>query len=101
MTRVLVTPRAEADIDEMLERLSALAGITVAERYANDLQAIYERLEMFPAIGAPRPRLGRNIRIAMLEPYIVFYRYSADEETVTIARVLDGRRNVTRRLIHP
>lgn len=99
MTRVVVSPRADVDIDGILDRLSVLAGITVAERYAGDLQAIYERLEMFPAIGAPRPRLGQNIRIVVLEPYVVFYRYSPDEETVTVVRVLDGRRNVTRHLM--
>ena len=99
MTHIIVGPRAETDIDDILERLSLLAGIVVAERYAGDLQAVYERLEMFPAIGAPRPSLGRNIRIVMLEPFVVFYRYLADEDTVTVVRVLDGRRNVTRRLI--
>lgn len=99
MTRVVVSPRADTDIDGILDRLSALAGIAVAERYAGDLQAIYERLEMFPAIGAPRPSLGYNTRIVVLEPYVVFYRYSPDEETVTVVRVLDGRRNVTRHLM--
>lgn len=31
MTRVVVSPRADIDIDGILERLSALAGIVVAE----------------------------------------------------------------------
>jgi toxin ParE1/3/4 len=99
MTRVVVSPRADVDVDSILDRLSALAGIVVAEHYARDLQAIYERLEMFPAIGAPRPNLGRNIRIVMLEPFVVFYRYIPGEEAVTVIRVLDGRRNITRRLL--
>jgi toxin ParE1/3/4 len=61
---------------------------------------IYERLEMFPAIGAPRPGLGAGIRIAMLSPYIVIYRLESNTaETLTIARVLDGRRNITRRMV--
>jgi toxin ParE1/3/4 len=83
----------------ILDRLSALAGIAVAERYASDLQAVYERLEMFPSIGAHRPILGRDIRIVVLEPFVVFYRYLAEEEAVTVVRVLDGRRNITRGLL--
>jgi hypothetical protein len=38
-----------------------------------------------------------DIRIAVVEPYIVTYRYRAD--TVTVVRMVDGRRNITRRLV--
>lgn len=33
MTHVVVSPQADTDIDGILDRLSALAGIAIAERY--------------------------------------------------------------------
>jgi plasmid stabilization system protein ParE len=36
-------------------------------------------------------------RCGVVEPYVVIYDYRAD--VVTVLRVLDGRRNITRRLI--
>jgi plasmid stabilization system protein ParE len=97
MTRLVVSPRAGIDVREMLERLGELAGPAVAGRYAADLRAIYARLEMFPASGSRRRSLGPFARIAVLAPYVVVYDYVGDE--VVIVRVLDGRRNITRRLI--
>jgi len=54
---------------------------------------------MFPDIGAPRPRFGPHTRIAILSPYILFYDHIDGAEAVTIIRVIDGRRNVTPRLV--
>jgi plasmid stabilization system protein ParE len=97
MTRFVVTARAGIDVREILERLSDLAGPSVAERYARDLRAIYERLMMFPASGARRSSLGPFARIAVRDPYVVVYDHVGEE--VRIIRVLDGRRNITRRLV--
>jgi len=79
--------------------LAELAGADVAERYAFELRNIYQRLTMFPAIGPSRAELGQHARIAILHPYIVVYDHVLGSETVTIVRVLDGRRNITRRSV--
>jgi plasmid stabilization system protein ParE len=97
MTPIVVTARANVDVREILERLNQLAGQAVAEKYARDLRSVYERLSMFPASGARRAVLGPFARIAVWDPYVVIYDYV--EEEVRIIRVLDGRRNVTRRLV--
>ena len=99
MTRIIVSRQADTDIDEIFDTLFERAGLLVVERYAGDLRAIYERLEMFPAIGAPRHELGRSVRIVVLYPYVIIYRYDPNRDIVTILRVLDGRRDITRRLI--
>jgi len=99
MTRIVVSPKADMDFDQILDRLVENAGRDVANRYAADLDVIYENLSMFPAIGSPRPNLGRRTRIAVLSPYLVIYDHLSDEDTVNIVRILDGRRNITRRLI--
>lgn len=99
MTRVEISRWADADIGEILERLCEAAGMRVIGRYATDLQAIFDRLSAFPAIGSRRPELGRHARIAVLSPYIVIYDYVANAGHATIVRVIDGRRNLTRRLV--
>lgn len=99
MTRVEIGRQADADIGELLERLRESAGMRVTDKYASDLQSIFDRLSMFPAIGSPRSELGRHARIAVLSPYIVIYDYVANMDHVTIVRVIDGRRNITRRLV--
>src|SRR5712691_2970709 len=97
MTPVVVSPRADADTDDMLKRLADLAGPSVVRRYERELRAIYERLAMFPGSGARRRSLGPNARIAVLSPYVVVYDYV--DGMVRIVRVVDGRRNITRRLV--
>jgi len=99
MTRIVVSPQANTDVEEILDHLFEVAGIAIADRYAGDLQELQDRLAMFPESGALRPQLGRDTRIAVLSPYLVIYDYSADGETLTFVRVLDGRRNITRRLV--
>ncbi len=99
MTRVEISRQADADVGEMLERLREAAGMRITDRYANDLQAIFDRLSVFPAIGSPRSELGRHARIAVLSPYIVIYDYVANADHLTIVRVIDGRRNLTQHLV--
>lgn len=97
MTRFVVSVRAGTDVKQILERLSELGGPNVAGKYARDLRAIYERLSMFPASGARRSKLGPFARIAVWDPYVVVYDHIGEE--IRIVRVLDGRRNITRRLV--
>lgn len=99
MTRVVVGPKADADFDEILDGLANRAGQDVADRYAADLDSIYENLTRFPALYSPRPSFGQNTRIAVMSPYLVIYDHLSDQDTVNIVRILDGRRNITRRLI--
>jgi plasmid stabilization system protein ParE len=54
-------------------------------------------LAIFPASGARRKSLGAETRIAVLSPYVVVYDHV--NATVRIIRVIDGRRNITRRLV--
>jgi plasmid stabilization system protein ParE len=63
------------------------------------LDTIYDNLAMSPAMGSPRPRLGRRARIVVLSPYLVIYDHLSETDTVNIVRILDGRRNITRRLV--
>ena len=97
MTRVLVSALAKQDVRDILQDLSERAGHAVANRYAADFKHVYRSLVEFPAGGPPRRSLGRDARIKIVYPYVVFYEYRAD--TVTILRVLHGHRDVTAELL--
>jgi plasmid stabilization system protein ParE len=55
-------------------------------------------LTEFPAIGPLRTALGPKARIGIIQPYLIVYDY-ADGGTVTVLRVLHGRRKITRDLV--
>jgi toxin ParE1/3/4 len=97
MARVIVTDRAKRDIRRILSDLQDQAGYRVAERYADEFRAVYRRLAYAPAGGPPRPQLGHKTRIRLILPYVVIYDH--DDDTVTVLRVLHGRRKITRDLV--
>jgi toxin ParE1/3/4 len=97
MAKLIVSPQAELDAAAIVELLSDKAGVDVAAKYLREIDALFERISLFPRSGMRRPSLGRDIRFGVVEPYVIIYRYRAN--TVTVARIVDGRRNITRRLI--
>jgi toxin ParE1/3/4 len=99
MPRLVVSPEASGDIDDILVWLEREAGKAVALRYAERFRAAFSQLMAFPDIGARRPKLHAAMRIWAIAPYVVFYRSSPDSETVTVLRILHGRRDVSERLL--
>jgi toxin ParE1/3/4 len=97
MAKLVVSPQAALDAAAIVELLSEKAGIDVAARYLRQIDALFERISIFPRSGMRRPSPGRDIRFGVVEPYVIIYRYRAD--TVTVARIVDGRRNIARRLV--
>jgi toxin ParE1/3/4 len=97
MAGVIVSEPAKRDVRRILSDLDDKAGHVVAARYAVEFEATYRRLAAFPGIGAPRPALGPQARIAVVKPYVVISDWT--EDAVTVLRVLHGRRNITRKLV--
>ena len=98
MLRLTFTSSALVDSREILSKLLEAAGQRVAETYFGRFQSTFDRLCRFPRSGAPRPRLGRGVRLAVVRPYLIFYR--ANDVEVQIVRVVDGRRRITRRTMN-
>jgi plasmid stabilization system protein ParE len=94
MARVIVSPSALADQDDILRYLHREAGLPTAEKYDAAFRALLLRLVDSPGIGAPRAELGDGIRIWVVRPYVVIYEGSHDSETVIVHRVVHGRRNI-------
>jgi toxin ParE1/3/4 len=92
--RLVFAPRAIDDAHAILTTLAEKASRSVAEAYFDRFRSTFDRLLMFPLSGGPRPKLGANVRIAVVRPYIVIYQTIADD--VEIMRLLHGRRKITR-----
>ena len=99
MSRLVVTPEAETDINDILDHLVQHAGTSVATAYGSKFRRSIERLLEFPGLGVRRPALGANARIAIVPPYVLIYDYPDTADTLTLLRVLHGKRDITRRLI--
>ena len=98
MARLVVSPEASADIDEILDWLEREAGRVVAHRYAERFRAAFGHFMAFPEIGARRRKLHADMRIWAITPYVIFYRFDHNTETVTVVRILHGRRDLTKTL---
>ena len=98
MARVVIASSADADYAEVITDLAAKAGWRTAAKYDELFERLYDRLADHPHSGAPRPALGRNIRIGIVTPFIVIYRNDDDSDTVTVLRIVHGRRRITGRM---
>jgi toxin ParE1/3/4 len=99
MPRLRFTSLADADTAAILEDLASKAGPVVAEKYLDRFESLYAQLSTYPQSGPPRPALGDNIRIAIAAPFIVIYRHQPQDDTVTILRLVHGRRRITGALL--
>jgi toxin ParE1/3/4 len=99
MARIVIASSADADYAEIIADLAAKAGWPTAARYDTLFERLYDRLAGHPYSGAPRPALGHNIRIGVVAPFIVIYRNDEDSDTVTVLRIVHGRRRITGRML--
>ena len=97
--RVIITAPADADMADILADLAAVAGFPVANTYNRRFESLYERLADYPDSCPLRPKLGAHIRLGVVLPYHVFYRHIEGDDTVSILRVIHGRRKTTRKLL--
>lgn len=99
MTKVIISPRADADIDEVTAYLAGRGGEPVVAKYLGLFDDVYRRLEMWPASGPERRQLGKQARIAPVPPFVVIYDWDQALDTVMIVRIVRGSRRITRRLV--
>jgi toxin ParE1/3/4 len=97
MVLVRFSERAQQDLQEIDEYLSGHAAPNVADNYMVAFEGHANVLRDFPRSGAPRPKLGKDVRMVVEWPYVMLYRPVGEE--VVILRVLDGRRRITRKLV--
>jgi toxin ParE1/3/4 len=92
VAEVLVTPQAEADLQEIWLTI-AIDSPTAADRLLRRIGDKLDLLAEFPEMGSPRPELTPSGRILVEGNYVILYEPSG--ESVVIVRVLHGARDLS------
>jgi toxin ParE1/3/4 len=100
MARVIITDPADADTAKILEEITREAGYRIASKYNARIESLFAMLADHPESCQARPKLGAHIRVGVVYPYLVIYRHVSGDGTVSIIRVVNGRRKLTRKLLH-
>jgi plasmid stabilization system protein ParE len=92
----VVSPDAEADLQQIWRYLLGEAGLAVANRIQSELVDAFEELADVPGKGHRRPDLtSRDVLFFSVYQYMIVYRRA---KVVGIVAVLHGKRNVKRLL---
>ncbi len=98
MTRVLRSPAAERDLEDIWLTIAA-DDSAAATRMVRAIGARIERLTQHPRLGPRRPDIRPTARMLVEGSYLVLYEThpATDDgpvDEVEVVRVVDGRRNL-------
>ena len=97
MASLIFSEEAATDLETIIDYLVQAAGNSTAERYGERFRAAFRQLSD-PGSGSPRPQFGESMRLWSVPPYLIFYRHARSEATVSIIRIIDGRRRLSDKL---
>ena len=90
MSQVTRTAQADADIEEILLRLSRYS-TRASDRVSDNIDATCRRLARFPRLGKPRSELAPGLRsYPTPDDYIVYY--VPTDDGIEVQRVIHGSR---------
>ena len=93
MAKVLKTPRAQADLEAILDELESKSP-PAAERFAARVDRKCLALGRIPELGRARDEILPGLRSTPVGKYVLFYRLRG--EVVEVLRILHGRRDLGR-----
>ena len=88
---VHLTPRAEADLEDIWHYGAAEWSPEQADRYIDGLVAVFDLLRSMPRIARERTEFTPPVRIHPTGSHLVIYRIAAPH--LEILRVVGGRQN--------
>ena len=92
MSRVRISPRAKADLDEIWTYI-AQRNEQAADRLVDRITERCEMLGRQPMIGESVGEISPGFRCVSLGNYVIYYEFEAD--TVRIRRVVHGARDLS------
>ena len=93
---LILSPAAEADVDEIWDYSADTWGVSQAEVYVSDLRKTMERLAVRPTLGVACPAIRPGYRKQSVGSHVIFYRLVGED--VDIVRVLHQRVDFARHL---
>lgn len=95
--RLLLSPRAAADLEEIADYISRDNPVRAAS-FVAELEAKCRAVAASPDLYPARSDLAPGLRMAVHGRYLVLYSDLPGEATVRVERVLHGARNLPRLL---
>lgn len=92
MPRVLISPKAEQDLDGIADYI-ALDNEAASDRFLLEIRRKADLYAMHSGLGRRRPELGSDIRSFPHGAYIVYF--SSISDGILIRRVLHGARDIS------
>lgn len=93
MSRYLITPEADADLDEIWQYVAINSGSSRADALEDELHTAMNRLGEIPGIGHLRHDLADEpLRFFGVHKFLIIYR--PEMRPIQIVRVLHGARDV-------
>ena len=68
-----------------------------ARRYLAELDNAIQQLDLFPFMGASREKWKAGLRALVHGNHVILYTYEAEDSSVVIQSVLDGRQDIESR----
>jgi plasmid stabilization system protein ParE len=90
LARIIITETVSIDQATILEDLGKKAGLRVALKFRALFRALFNRRMDHPASGPRCPMLGQDVRIGIVSPYIVVYRHTEVDDTVSVSFTAAG-----------
>ncbi len=92
MAKVMFTPKAESDLNEIGDYIAFhLHNKPAAQNMVSRIRKAVKDLQRFPELGTPLSFLNANCRYLVCGSYMIFYRLS--DGTVRIDCIMYGRRD--------
>jgi toxin ParE1/3/4 len=93
MPRLVIAPEARKDLRAIRDYI-AKDNPAAARRVVTRVRDLARMLAGAPALGRRRPKLGRDLRSFVADPYVLFYRPLVGASGIELARVLHGARDL-------
>lgn len=93
--KVIWRPQARTDLLALYDWLAEVANPEVAFSYTSRIGDACAKLATFPGRGSPRPDLADGVRTTAFQRRVII-AYLADEDVVTILRIVSGARDMDR-----
>lgn len=97
MYKIIVHPKADSDIDNILENLMIQNNKPYAIELINKIENCFDTLKNFPKIGKQSEIsnfIDRKLRKYIIDNYIVYYDILEQSQTINIIRVMSGLMNI-------
>ena len=73
MSDYVLSPEAISDLQNIYDFTVGEWGEAQAEKYLNEIYAVFERLTQYPSIGRLRPELADGLRSIPIGAHVIFF----------------------------